>query len=318
MRRFITLPALDLRQLRHASDGGARRWNKVLLDHRFASENLHHVQRLEVLLFKTRMAIASAAALIASSAVMSAQADTAIDPDAIAALNKMGAYLRTLNTFQVQATVTTEDVADDGEKVQRMSTKKVLAARPNRLFIEDVNDRKPRNFYYDGKSFTLYAPKVNYYATVDAPPTINELAKRLEDKYDIEVPFVDLFRWGTPESNLSDITGATDVGPSVINGTTCEQYAFRQDGLDWQVWIQSGEFPLPLKLVLTTMTDDARPQHTSVYSWNLAPSFNDAAFAFVVPTDAHKITLAENALTDGTKKSGGAGEAAGGHKHEKP
>ena len=278
--------------------------------------DLHSVQILEVLLFHTRMAIASAAALIASSAVVSAQADTAIDPDAIAALNKMGAYLRTLNTFQVQATVTTEDVLDDGEKVQRMSTKKLLAARPNRLFLEDMNDRKPRNFYYDGKSFTLFAPKVNYYATVDAPPTIPELANRLEDKYNIDLPFVDLFRWGTPESNLSDITAASDIGPSVIEGTTCEQYAFRQNGLDWQVWIQAGEFPLPRKLVLTTLTDDARPQHTSVYTWNLAPSFNDAAFAFTAPKDAHKITLAETTLTDVTPKK--SGDGSGGDKHEKP
>src|SRR3954467_13592748 len=58
--------------------------------------HLPRVQRPEVLLFKSRIAIASIAALIASSAVASAQAsaqaDTAIDPDAIAALNKMGAY----------------------------------------------------------------------------------------------------------------------------------------------------------------------------------------------------------------------------------
>ena len=265
-------------------------------------------------MFNSRIVIASAAALIASSAVASAQADTAIDPDAIAALNKMGSYLRSLNAFRVQATVTTEDVLDDGEKVQRMSNTTLLAARPNRLFVQVVNERKPRDFYYDGKSFTLYAPKVKYYATVDAPPTIGELVDRLDDKYNIEMPFVDLFRWGTPESNLSDITAATDLGPSVIDGTTCEQYAFRQDGLDWQVWIQEGEYPLPRKLVLTTLTDDARPQHTSVYSWNLAPSFNDAAFAFVPPKDANKIKLAENTLTDlNVRKSDGGAE-----KHEKP
>jgi len=287
---------------------------KVSLEGRLATPTFPGVQKLEALLFNSRIAIASVAALIASSAVASAQADTAIDPDAIAALKKMGAYLRTLNAFQVNATITTEDVLDDGEKVQRMSNTKLLAARPNRLFVEVANERAPRTIYYDGKSFTLYAPKVKYYATVDAPPTISELATRLEDKYDIELPFVDLFRWGTPESNLSDITSATDIGPSVVDGTTCEQYAFRQDGLDWQVWIQEGDYPLPRKLVLTTLTDDARPQHTSVYSWNLAPSFNDAAFAFVPPKDANKIKLVESTpIGVGVKKADGGAE-----KHEKP
>ena len=265
-------------------------------------------------MFHARMAIASAVTLIASSVVAAAQADTAINRDAIAALNKMGTYLRTLNAFQVEADITTEDVLDDGEKVQRMGITKLLAARPNRLFAEVVNDKQPRNFYYDGKSFTMYAPQLKYYATIDAPPTVAELANRLEDKYDVEMPFVDLFRWGTPESEVSKITSAMDVGPSVVNGVTCEQYAFRQEGLDWQVWIQKGEYPLPLKLVLTTLTDEARPQHTSVYTWNLAPSFNNTAFAFTPPDGAKKIALVERLRQEvNTKKGDGGAE-----KHEKP
>lgn len=278
------------------------------------SADLPRVQTLEVLLFHVRMAVAGAAALIASSAIAGAQADTAIDPDAIAALNKMGTYLRTLHAFQVEAEITTEDVLDDGEKIQRMGVTKLLASRPNRLFAEVVNDKQPRNFYYDGKSFTMYAPVLKYYATIDAPPSIGELADRLEDQYAVEMPFVDLFRWGTSESNVAKITSATDVGPGVVDGVTCEQYAFRQDGLDWQVWIQQGEYPLPLKLVLTTTTDDARPQHTSVYTWNLAPSFNDAVFAFAAPDGAKKITLVDQLRKAvNTKKSDGGAE-----KYEKP
>jgi hypothetical protein len=93
-----------------------------------------------------------------------------------------------------------------------------------------------------------------------------------------------------------------------VDGTTCEQYAFRQDGLDWQIWIQQGDYPLPRKLVLTTMTDDARPRHSQILTWNLAPSFNDAAFTFEPPKDAQKITIAEvSALAgnDGKKSENG-------------
>jgi len=72
------------------------------LDGRVTALTFLDVQRPEVLLlFNSRIAVASAAVLIAPSAVASAQAYTAIDPDAIAALNKMGTYLRTLNAFQV-------------------------------------------------------------------------------------------------------------------------------------------------------------------------------------------------------------------------
>ncbi|HSL68767.1 MAG TPA: DUF2092 domain-containing protein, partial [Longimicrobiales bacterium] len=186
-----------------------------------------------------------------------------------------------------------EQVLEDGQKIQFAGVIDLLAQRPGKLRVEVNSDREHRLFYFDGKSFTLWAPRLSYYATVPAPATINELATRLEDKFDIELPLVDLFRWGTSEMQRNEITAATDIGPSQVDGTTCQHYAFRQEGLDWQVWIQNGDYPLPRKIVLTTLTDEARPQLEMVYTWNLAPSFNDGAFAFEAPKDAKHIPIAE-------------------------
>jgi hypothetical protein len=216
-----------------------------------------------------------------------------VEPEAIAALERMGAYLRGLKSFEVRTSHATEEVLDNGMKVTFSGVSDLVAAMPNRLRVEVASDRQERLYLYHGKAFTLFARRVNYYATVPAPPTITELANLLEDKYDIEVPLVDLFRWGGPRATTSQITVATDLGPSVVEGTTCEHYAFRQPGIDWQIWIQLGEHPLPRKLVLTTRTDEARPQHASVYSWSLAPSFDDSAFAFDPPDGARRIVFAE-------------------------
>jgi hypothetical protein len=217
----------------------------------------------------------------------------AIDAAAMDALNRMGAYLRTLSAFQVRAEVTTEEVLLDGQKVQLGSVADLVAKAPNGLRLDVTTDKARRLFLYDGTTFTLFAPRSSYYASFAAPPTIRELMDLLETKHGIELPFTDLFRWGTPASNAKDITGATDIGPSDIEGVTCEHYAFRQDGLDWQLWIQRGDFPLPRKLVITTLTDEARPQHVSVYTWNLAPSLDGTTFVFDPPDDARKIPLAE-------------------------
>jgi hypothetical protein len=222
----------------------------------------------------------------------SPQKSDLIEPAAIDALNNMGAYLRTLKDFQVTAAVTSEDVLSDGEKLTYAHTTTILAAKPDKLRIEIQGDQKSRLFLYDGKTFTLFARRAGYYATVDAPPTIGELIDVVSDKYGIELPLLDLFLWGGPRASSGEITEATDFGPGDVGGITCEHYAFRQPGLDWQVWIQLGDHPLPKKLVLTTLTDDARPQHISVLTWNLAPSYNDAAFVFDPPTDAHKIVFA--------------------------
>ena len=217
-----------------------------------------------------------------------------IDPDSIKALNDMAPYLRTLKDFQVSAEVTTEDVLTDGQKLQYAHKTDILAHLPTQLRIDVDGEKMSRLYLYDGKSFTLFARRSGYYATVPAPPTIGQLIDVAYEKYDIVFPLMDLFMWGTPRANTDEITAAEDFGPGVVEGVTCEHYAYRQPGLDWQVWVQLGNHPLPRKLVLTTMTDEARPQHSQIINWNLAPSYNEAAFVFDPPPGAQKIVFAEN------------------------
>jgi hypothetical protein len=224
------------------------------------------------------------------------------EPAALEALTKMGAYLRSLQSFQVTAEVTEEDVLTDGQKIQYSTVANIVARKPDRLFATMAGDRYDRLFFYDGKTFTLYARRLGFYATAAAPPTVSQLAQLLTDKYGLEVPLEDLFLWGTERLDTSPISSAWDVGPAEVGGTTCEQYAFREPGLDWQIWVQQGDHPLPRKLVLTTTTDEARPQHISVLTWNLAPSYNEATFTFQPPENAHKIIFASG---DGTKQPGG-------------
>jgi hypothetical protein len=237
-----------------------------------------------------------------SSGQADAKEPPAIDPAAMDALNKLGAYLRTLKAFEVRAEVTTDEVLDDGQTIQSGHKVDLVVARPNRFRAEITADDSHQFFFYDGKSFTIFGRLVNYYATVPAPPTLAKLIDDLDNKYGIELPLVDLFEWGTDDTNINKIKGAVDIGPATVDGITCEQYAFRQADVNWQIWIQLGEFPLPRKLVIRTLTDDARPQHSEILSWNLAPSFSEDAFTFDPPTDAKRIPIAEVKPSAGDKK----------------
>lgn len=227
-----------------------------------------------------------------------------IDPVAMDALRKMGEYLRSLKVFQITGEITTEQVLADSQKIQLTKQVEMVASRPNNLRVQIKSDKFERQLIYDGSTFTLYAPKKKVYATVPAPPTINELATMIEEKHGIELPLVDMFRFGTAEETIKEITAAKDVGPSVCARVTCRHYAFRQPGLDWEIWIQEGDYPLPRKVVLTTRTDEARPQHTATYTWNLAPSFDKESFAFVAPEGAQKITLADLTANNTAAKGG--------------
>src|SRR5262245_26733585 len=76
------------------------------------------------------------------------QEDPAIDPTAIAALEKMGAFLRTQQTIAVRVDTETDEVLENGQKIQFSGTSLLSARRPDRLRAEVISDRKQRQFFY--------------------------------------------------------------------------------------------------------------------------------------------------------------------------
>jgi hypothetical protein len=62
-----------------------------------------------------------------------------------------------------------------------------------------------RQYLYDGKTFTLLAKRLNYYATVPAPATVGRLAEKLDEDSGINVPLADFFRWGTPDWSVTHL-----------------------------------------------------------------------------------------------------------------
>ena len=137
-----------------------------------------------------------------------------IEQEALATLEKMGAYLRGLKTFQVVAQTTTEEVLEDGQKVQFAGEVNGLARMPDRLRLTTTSDRRDRLYVYDGKEFTMLARRANFYATVAAPATIGQLADMLDERSKISLPLEDLFRWGGVQNPSAGITAAMFIGPS--------------------------------------------------------------------------------------------------------
>src|SRR5262249_36561292 len=146
--------------------------------------------------------------------------------------------------------------------------------------------RSNRELVYDGTTVTLYTPAQKFYSTVEFNGTVGELIGRLEEKYGVQIPVADLFVWGTPAAPLGKIVSAMNAGQDFVDDDLCDHYAFRQGSIDWQVWIQTGNKPLPRKIVVTYRGDDARPQSVSLIDWNLKPAFKDSVFKFTPPKGA--------------------------------
>ena len=198
-------------------------------------------------------------------------------------------YSHAYTAFDIQATNSTDEVLDNGQRCNLMGLSTCRCAGPT-SHAEVKTDRKHREFFYDGKTFTLFGRRVNYYATVPHPPHCANWpsswpASRSKRRWP------NLFLWGSEGNRASDLRSAIRSGPSTIGATECEQYALRKEGVDWQIWIQKGDTPLPRKLAITTTSDPAQPQYVVVMNWNTTARLDDATFSFSPPEGAMRIVL---------------------------
>lgn len=215
-----------------------------------------------------------------------------IEPEAVQALKRMSAYLGALPTFEVRSQTSLDVVTEANQRIELTGVVNYKVRRPDGFVIDVDSDMKKRRFIYDGKKFTVVAPKLDYYAQVSAPPTIRETLNAIFDRFGISLPLEDLFRWNDPASARSDLLdSAFKVGTATIDGVETDQYAFRESDVDWQVWIQQGSQPLPLKVVIVDRTDPAYPAYTARLSWNVSPSVTAADFTFQPEKGAKQIHL---------------------------
>jgi hypothetical protein len=244
-----------------------------------------------------RRAVAAALlAALGASAVVASEGDAgkkapAVEPAAIQALEKMSAYLRTLDSFSLEAEASADAVLDDGQKVQFDRDVTVDYAKDKGLKVDSVSPFRHLTYFYDYKKLTLFSPDKLFYASTEAQPTVAKTLDDVSARFGVEMPLADLFYWGTERLPVDAITSAATIGPGRVHGDACSHYAYRQADVDFQLCIAEGDHPLPLKLVITTTDQPEQPQSEVRMTWNLKPHFAADEFTFTPPQDALPITF---------------------------
>ena len=96
-----------------------------------------------------------------------------MQPEAEKLVRRMGDYLAGHQQFSLKAESTIEAVLATGQKIQFDSPATLTLSRPNKLRAHRRGDITNQEFFYDGKTLTLYNPKENLYATTSAPATLD-------------------------------------------------------------------------------------------------------------------------------------------------
>ncbi len=225
-----------------------------------------------------------------------------IEPKANDILKKACACLADLKQFGVKVEETFDEMSESGQKIQLSNRREVLVRRPNCLFARSEGDTTSRLFYYDGKSITLFDPIAKVHATHEAPATLDAMFDFLHEKLCFSIPTAELL-FSDPYKVLTEqVEDGAYIGLHHVGGKKCHHLAFQQRQIDWQLWVDAGDKPLPLKFLLTYRRMPGEPQFTTVFEWDVAAKVAEDAFVFKPPADAKKIEFLNQKNAPAPKK----------------
>lgn len=215
-----------------------------------------------------------------------------IDAQAEQSLKRMSAFLAGLKTFSFSAEETVEEPRPGGQAVELSNRRRVTVARPNRLAAELAGDSGDRQFFYDGKTVTLFDRTARVYGTVPAPATIDAMLDDVFQRFGVSVPLADLL-FSDPYRILTEnVQSGTFIGTHRVGSVRCQHLAFRGAALDWQIWIDAGETALPRRLAIQFKQAPGAPRYAATLEeWNLSPPVADTTFVFQPPAGAQKIAF---------------------------
>lgn len=233
-----------------------------------------------------------------SSAVTEAPA---VAPQADRLLKQMADYVGSAQQFTFHADIAFDHLLPSGQKLQYMASEDVALKRPDGLYVEWNGDLGQRQFWYDGKSVTLYDPATRFYGSDSAPAAMDSMLDKVQSTLDFSPPLVDLMYSDPYRAVGTNLRFGLYLGTSQVNGRACYSLAFVAKDIDWQIWIDTGPQLTPCKLVITYKTEPSQPQFTAVFTeWNFSPRIADPVFTPDLPLSAEKIPFAPVVASTGS------------------
>ena len=245
----------------------------------------------------TLAALACAVSLCGLAIVAMGQARAAED-DAGQILKSMSDYMAAQKTISLAFDSSLEVITPEMEKIQFASSGTLLMHRPNELKATRTGGYADVELFFDGKTLTVYGKNINGYTQLDAPGSVDQLIDTLRGR-GWALPGADLLLGDISGTLMSDVISSKNIGRGVVGGVECHHLAFRNQDVDWQLWVEVGDKPIPRKLVITSKAIGGAPQYTLVVNeFKTDVTADQAMFEFTPPAGATKLDLEALAKLD--------------------
>jgi hypothetical protein len=225
-----------------------------------------------------------------SAAPASEAAAATSEPDPFQVVQKMCDFLKSQQQFSYKAEVADDQVYQGGKKLQYGIDIETFVRRPDRLRVNAAGDLVDKQFYFDGKTITLYDKNDKVYGTLDVPPNIESALDKASKEFGVRVALTDLASPKLCDLIRKKATHSLYVGLHKVRGVPCHHLAFDSADVQVQFWIDAGEQPVPRKVVMNYKTLPGEPEWMAYLSdWNFSPQLSDSLFSFTPPQGTEKI-----------------------------
>ncbi len=215
-----------------------------------------------------------------------------VEPKADQTLRRMSAYLAKSEKFSFEAYDMHDQILDTGQKIQLANTRTIRVKRPNMLYADLSGDIDNERVWYNGKTLTLLDKGKQVYGVMDVPDTIDATLDHVVQTFGDPIPLADVLFSNPYQGVIEHVRQGNYLGLHDVRGTKCHHLAFRQPGIDWQIWIADGDAPVPRKLVITYKDYPGQPQYIAFLGkWNMAPEFPEGLFTAKIPDGVKLIDI---------------------------
>lgn len=227
---------------------------------------------------------------------MAMQADGAaqaadVDPRADALLKKMSDYVGGLKSFSADVHMIDQQMLADGFKLSLFRQGSFQIQRPNKLRLTRQGMVIDQVAYYNGKDLVVDGKTLGAYVTAPVTGDIDAALDKGAETLGGELPARDLVSVDAYTPLMEPVERGVYVGKVPMGKAVCHQLAFRTAEVDWQLWIQDGDTPVPCMYSITSRWLAGAPEFTVSFSnWKSNQKFPASTFEFKAPAGAKALT----------------------------
>jgi hypothetical protein len=247
---------------------------------------------------KTPIVIAALSVL----ALGAAPAKKKVDAEADRLLRQMTDYLAGLQSFKVNNFAVDETAMKSGEKIQATSDSEIIVQRPDRMRSTQRGSGEGLGLWYDGKTMTIACKANNSFESIAAPANLDAAIDKMRQYFKVDAPGADLIYSRPYDILMEQVVSGRVIGRETIQGVPANHLAFQGEEVDFQLWIQDGAQPLPLRFVITTKKVKGAPQFTvQLSNWDTQPKLSGLEFEHHPAAGAKPIQSVTSACVAGTR-----------------